>query len=246
MNIDCIICYENYNDSNRKPYLLIPCGHTICGECSESIDNCPKCRKKSEGKVENWDLIPSAIPEQNNPLWVSLRKYLVIDVDEKEEELFKALEVKKNEQQNKAKAIKTKIQDEANHKIESILKKNDELIREVDMQDSKISSELDKIFQKNQKYIEEESKFIKAKVESHKLNDLNELESLKKKSDELKNKIVTKSNEIKNIKIDFKIEIDKFFSEDGGLRSLAERKQSNLISVNSNESKVNLIQECKR
>ena len=31
-----------------------------------------------------------------------------------------------------------------------------------------------------------------------------------------------------------------------GLRSLAERKQSNLFSVNSNESKVNLIQECKR
>jgi hypothetical protein len=251
MNFDCIICFEKYNDSNRKPHVLIPCGHTICKECSESIDNCPKCRKNIERKVENWDLIPppqmSSITDQNNdPLWVSLRKYLVIDVDEKQKELFKALEVKKNEQQNKAKALKTKIQDEANHKIESILKKKDELIREVDMQDSETSSELDKIFQKNQKYIEEESKFIKAKVESHKLNDLKELESLKNRSDILKNKIDTKSNEIKNMKIDFKIEIDKFFSEDGGLRSLQESKQSNLIAVNSNESKENLIQECKR
>ncbi len=44
----------------------------------------------------------SSITDQNNdPLWVSLRKYLVIDVDEKQKELFKALEVKKNEQQNK-------------------------------------------------------------------------------------------------------------------------------------------------
>ena len=50
----------------------------------------------------------------------------------------------------------------------------------------------------------------------------------------------------KNSYKNYKIEIDKFFSEDGGLRSLAERKHSNLISVNSNESKVNLIQECKR
>ena len=135
MNFDCIICFEKYNDSNRKPHVLIPCGHTICKECSESIDNCPKCRKNIERKVENWDLIPSydtrpseppqmsSITDQNNdPLWVSLRKYLVIDVDEKQKELFKALQEKQNEQQNKANVIKSKIQDEANHKIESILK----------------------------------------------------------------------------------------------------------------------------
>jgi len=195
MNFDCIICFERYNDSNRKPHVLIPCGHTICGECLKSIDNCPKCRKNIERTVENWDLIPS-----HDPFWVSLRKCLVIDVDEKQKELFKALQEKQNEQQNKANVIKSKIQDEANvikskiqdeanHKIESILKKKDEfyyliyLIREVDMQDSKISSELDKIFQKNQKNIEEESKFVKSKVESYKPNDLNELESLKNKSD---------------------------------------------------------------
>jgi len=225
----------------------------------ESIDNCPKCRKNIERTVENWDLIPShdtrpsvppqmsSINDQNkDPLWVSLRKCLVNDVDEKQKELFKALQEKQNEQQNKANVIKSKIQDEANHKIESILKKTDELIREVNMQDSKISSELEKIFQENQNYIEKESKFIKAKVESHQLNDLDEMESLKKKSDILKNKIVTKSNEIKNMKIDFKIEMDKFFSEDGELRTLPERNQSSLIAVNSDESKVNLIQECKR
>jgi hypothetical protein len=225
----------------------------------ESIDNCPKCRKNIERTVENWDFIPShdtrpsvppqmsSINDQNkDPLWVSLRKYLVIDVDEKQKELFKALQEKQNEQQNKANVIKSKIQDEANHKVESILKKTDELIREVNMQDSKISSELEKIFQESQNYIEKESKFIKAKVESHQLNDLDEMESLKKKSDILKNIIVTKSNEIKNMKIDFKIEMDKFFSEDGELRTLPERNQSSLIAVNSDESKVNLIQECKR
>jgi hypothetical protein len=225
----------------------------------ESIDNCPKCRKNIERTVENWDFIPShdtrpsvppqmsSINDQNNdPLWASLRKDLVIDVEEKQKELFKALQEKQNEQQNKANVIKSKIQDEANHKVESILKKTDELIREVNMQDSKISSELEKIFQESQNYIEKESKFIKAKVERHQLNDLDEMESLKKKSDILKNKIVTKSNEIKNMKIDFKIEMDKFFSEDGELRTLPERNQSSLIAVNSDESKVNLIQECKR
>jgi len=76
---------------------LIPCGHTICGECLKSIDNCPKCRKNIERTVENWDLIPSddsrpSIPPQmslindqnKDQFWVSLRNYLVIDLDESE------------------------------------------------------------------------------------------------------------------------------------------------------------------
>ena len=52
MNFDCVVCYEQYNDSNRKPQVLIPCGHTICGECLGSITNCPKCRKNIERTVE--------------------------------------------------------------------------------------------------------------------------------------------------------------------------------------------------
>ena len=120
------------------------------------------------------------------------------------------------------------------------------MIREVNMQDSKINSEFEKIFQKNQNDIENESKLIKAKVDGHQLNDLNEMESLKNKSDNLKNKISNKSNEIKNMKIDFKIEREKFFSEEKGLRSLPERNQSILTENNLNENDLNLIQECKR
>ena len=259
MNFDCVVCYEQYNDSNRKPQVLFPCGHTICKECLGSITNCPKCRKNIERTVVNWDLIPSndtrpSAPHQmssindqtNDPFWVSFRKYLVIDVDDKQKELSKALEEKQNEKKNKANVIKSKIQDEANHKIESIIKKTEELVHAVNMQDSKISSDLEKIFQKNQNDIEQESKFIRAKVDSHQLNNLNEVESLKKKSDNLKNKIATKTNEIINMKINFKIETEKFFSEDDGLETLQEKNLSSLKAINLENSRVNLIQECER
>ena len=256
MNFDCVVCYEQYNDSNRMPHMLIPCGHTICRECLGSITNCPKCRKNIERTVENWDLIPSN-DQTNDPFWVSFRKYLVIDVDDKQKELSKALEEKQNEKQNKANVIKSKIQDEANvikskiqdeanHKIESIIKKTEELVHAVNIQDSKISSDLEKIFQKNQNDIEQESKFIKAKVDSHQLNNLNEVESLKKKSDNLKNKIATKTNEIINMKINFKIETEKFFSEDDGLETLQEKNLSSLTAINLENSKKKLIQECER
>ena len=259
MNFDCVVCYEQYNDSNRKPQMLIPCGHTICGECLGSITNCPKCRKNIERTVVNWDLIPSndtrpSAPHQmssindqtNDPFWVSFRKYLVIDVDDKQKELSKALEEKQNEKQNKANVIKSTIQDEANHKIESIIKKTEELVHAVNIQDSKISSDLEKIFQKNQNDIEQESKFIRAKVDSHQLNNLNEVESLKKKSDNLKNKIATKTNEILNMKINFKIETENFFSEDDGLETLQEKNLSSLTAINLENSKKKLIQECER
>ena len=61
MNSDCIICFESYNDSNRKPHTLIPCGHTICGVCLESINNCPECRMLIERTVVSYALIPSPI-----------------------------------------------------------------------------------------------------------------------------------------------------------------------------------------
>ena len=243
MNSDCIICFESYNDSNRKPHTLIPCGHTICGVCLESINNCPECRMLIERTVVSYALIPSAttprssINEQtNDPLWVSLRKHLVIDVEEKEKKLAKILEEKNNEKQNKINAIKSKIQNEANQK------ETDKLLRELDDQDRKINTEIEKIFQKNQNDIEDEFKFIKNKVNGRQLNDLNEMESLKQKSISLKNKIANKSYEIKNMKIDFKID---FSASNGTQRASNKNNQSILKAIYLKESETNLLQECK-
>ena len=39
-NHECPICFENSNDM-----YIINCGHMICFECSNTIENCPFCRK---------------------------------------------------------------------------------------------------------------------------------------------------------------------------------------------------------
>ncbi|XP_033113688.1 tripartite motif-containing protein 3-like [Anneissia japonica] len=47
--VECSICYENYNETNRLPKLL-PCGHTICLSCVQQISEesgrvvCASCR----------------------------------------------------------------------------------------------------------------------------------------------------------------------------------------------------------
>ncbi|CAH2316956.1 RING finger 224 [Pelobates cultripes] len=53
--IDCIICFSNYNLSNRLPRRLY-CGHTFCQACIRRLDTitneqrwipCPQCRQNT-------------------------------------------------------------------------------------------------------------------------------------------------------------------------------------------------------
>ena len=41
----CMICTEEYDNDNRAPQILIPCGHNICKFCLINMNNnkCPYC-----------------------------------------------------------------------------------------------------------------------------------------------------------------------------------------------------------
>ena len=44
---ECELCLEIYNQFERKPFSLVPCGHSICSKCSNSLERnvCPFCRE---------------------------------------------------------------------------------------------------------------------------------------------------------------------------------------------------------
>lgn len=54
----CEICLINYDTIGRKPYSLVPCGHTFCLSCMNQITSnlCPTCRSPFEGRVPNWEI----------------------------------------------------------------------------------------------------------------------------------------------------------------------------------------------
>lgn len=58
--MDCKICFEKYNKSFGKPYVL-NCGHSMCLSCLTKIklagSNCPTCRKPITDEKPNYDLI---------------------------------------------------------------------------------------------------------------------------------------------------------------------------------------------
>ena len=60
--MNCKICFENYN-SNHQPVTLMPCGHSICLPCLQSLEYahsfavCPHCRCEIFCSKPNYDLI---------------------------------------------------------------------------------------------------------------------------------------------------------------------------------------------
>ncbi|KAL0243313.1 hypothetical protein GEMRC1_005874 [Eukaryota sp. GEM-RC1] len=43
--MDCFICYQPFNLSDRLPLLLCELGHTACSQCASALNICPTCRK---------------------------------------------------------------------------------------------------------------------------------------------------------------------------------------------------------
>lgn len=54
----CEICLNEYDADYRRPFVLIPCGHTLCNLCIDKIDNrqCPNDRIPFTDKVLNWEV----------------------------------------------------------------------------------------------------------------------------------------------------------------------------------------------
>lgn len=71
--MECDICFLKFDFDERKPYILNPCGHSLCLTCSNKLNNCPHCRNKIVGKIVNFALMNmiennKAFPFKNNQI----------------------------------------------------------------------------------------------------------------------------------------------------------------------------------
>lgn len=76
----CQICFNNFDHSDHKPYVLIPCTHTLCIRCLDDLVDeprqCPICSFQVKDRNPNWALL-DLIPENNiDQLKYSLQKSL--------------------------------------------------------------------------------------------------------------------------------------------------------------------------
>jgi hypothetical protein len=54
----CEICLNDYDNQFRRPFVLVPCGHTLCNLCIDKIENkqCPNDRIVYTNKILNWEI----------------------------------------------------------------------------------------------------------------------------------------------------------------------------------------------
>jgi len=46
--IECCICFEQYNNEINQKTLINTCEHIACSECCKKLNKCPYCRKEIE------------------------------------------------------------------------------------------------------------------------------------------------------------------------------------------------------
>ena len=65
----CEICLNRYDTISRRPYSLVPCGHTFCMNCMNQIPSsaCPTCRAGFINKIPNWEITKRLDGSVNQP-----------------------------------------------------------------------------------------------------------------------------------------------------------------------------------
>ena len=80
--MNCQNCSKTYNNTNRKPLLLIFCGHSLCSTCAQTLYKdgcviCPECKTKNI--ADSLDKFPKnlaliSIKQTPSPRKVSYRR----------------------------------------------------------------------------------------------------------------------------------------------------------------------------
>lgn len=200
--MECKICFEKYNEKDRKPKLITSCGHTFCEFCLRKLTKCPTCVRQIAGTMTNYDTLDfsnstslKTKPEENNqvsPERLNLKKEI--------EENKKKLSLKADEQLKKTyeiiKLIKANINKEVERKKQLLLNNQQKLEGELDRLEAKLNNDI----LSNQNDIESEIENIIAKLNED-LN-LTEMNKIKKEAILLK-KIKSKIENLEKLEVNY-------------------------------------------
>ena len=127
--MECPLCFELYDENQRKPFSINPCGHHFCNSCLGKINKktCPTCRGKLQSKTLNrgiLDLINSETSIQDGTKPNNKKIKLLQDslIEEVENMISEWKNRKENEMKIFNKKIKSLIDDVEKDKVIKIAK----------------------------------------------------------------------------------------------------------------------------
>ena len=204
--MECPLCFELYDEIQRKPFSINPCGHHFCNTCLGKINkkSCPTCRGKLQSKTVNrglLDLINSETSIQNginhNNKKIKLLQNSLIE--EVENLIGEWKSRKENEMKIFNKKIKSLIDDVENDKVLKISK--------IEADSQQIINRLRLVENNfNRDSLEEiESYFKRLKKSQEHIKDSNESKFALEHAEKVKEEIKVKSSAIQNLE-EFKLQ----------------------------------------
>jgi len=200
--MDCVLCYELFDESQYKPYSINPCGHYFCKVCLDKIKNnkCPTCRGNIQSKTLNRGILDLINPEKliqdgkndniNNKN-IRLLKHSLI------EEVENLLNEWKTKKENEIQKIKLKIKS----LVTDIEKDKLLKIAKIEADSLKIINRLnhvENVFNRDIKQ-EIEAYALNVKMSQENIKNSSESKLALQHADILKEEIRTKSVEIRNL-----------------------------------------------
>jgi hypothetical protein len=95
--MECIICFNKFNEKKHAPKLINSCGHTFCISCISKLKKCAICKRDITSTITNFNIIDlmNEISSQKNKL-LPLKEHSKIhqiksEVNLKIENLIKSL-----------------------------------------------------------------------------------------------------------------------------------------------------------
>lgn len=89
---ECELCLDSFNLYDRKPFSLVPCGHSLCIRCFDSLTKttCPYCRASFTSKIPNWEIV-KRLPKPMLPIIFYQLEIKMISLEKVIEEFSKLI-----------------------------------------------------------------------------------------------------------------------------------------------------------
>ena len=150
----CVICNDSYDEGDKKPLVLVNCGHSFCKNCVLQFSNkkCPVCRLDYDKYIENWLVIEILSQTKcTNPIKPFTDKFIFV-IDEN-----LSLTIQKFE------SLKKQIDTKFEEVVKQIKRSQISLIEELEVHENKLMQRYDDV----KKELEQSAKLFDENISSN-------------------------------------------------------------------------------
>ena len=174
--MQCQICFEKFDHSKHKPYVLIPCTHTLCITCLNNLPDkkCPSCTRVFMDKNPNWALLDLVGDSDYDLLKIQLeRSFNEYDILKKK--LNDVHQRKLEENNQKLNIIRNEITRRTNQLVNQLKENEKRLLNETQSIELLLTSSLNEIASKLNRLnanLDNQIELNKKQLEANELTEL--------------------------------------------------------------------------